>query len=213
MSLPPRSFYSLTEVAVRWSVTPFDVIGWSTDGLLALSIALPPVKTGPSETLSGLADVEAAHLLPLFRRDGAPSPTVTIRRVKAGTDFRWIVDPAEGVAITAADALVRRAEVERFERQHGCLRGQGPTQSVGGTLASPRRGGPGVPPRYDWDRFYAALACRIHEHGIPATQSELVRDMMDWFAQRDERDVPDESTVRRKVSLVWREVKRLEHPQ
>jgi hypothetical protein len=88
MQLPPRSFHSLTEIAIRWSVTPFDVIGWSTDGLLALSIALPPVKTGPSETLSGLADVEAAHLLPLFRRDGAPSPTVAIRRVKARDNFR-----------------------------------------------------------------------------------------------------------------------------
>jgi hypothetical protein len=99
------------------------VIGWSTDGLLALSIALPPVKTGPSETLSGLADVEAAHLLPLFRREGAPSPTVAIRRVKAGDEFRWIVDPAEGVAITAADVLVRRAEVERFERQYGFFSG------------------------------------------------------------------------------------------
>ena len=54
MSLPPRSFYSLTEVAVRWSVMPFDVIGWSTDGLLALSIAVPPVKTEPAETLPAL---------------------------------------------------------------------------------------------------------------------------------------------------------------
>src|SRR5690606_15814944 len=34
MQLPPRSFHSLTEIAIRWSVTPFDVIGWSTDGLL-----------------------------------------------------------------------------------------------------------------------------------------------------------------------------------
>src|SRR5579875_3451052 len=166
MQLPPRSFHSLTEIAIRWSVTPFDVIGWSTDGLHALSIALPPVKIGPSETLSGLADVEAAHLLPLFRRDGAPSPTVAIRRVKAGdNDFRWIVDPAEGIAITAADVLVRCAEVERFERQYGFFNGLHVPES---DAASARRpGGPGVPPRHDWDAFYAALARRIHEHGVP----------------------------------------------
>jgi hypothetical protein len=208
MQLPPRSFYSLTEIAIRWSVTPFDVIGWSTDGLLALCIALPPVKTGPSETLSGLADVEAAHLLPLFRRDGAPSPTVAIRRVKAGdNDFRWIVDPAEGVAITAADVLVRRAEVERFERQYGFFNGLHVPESDAAT-AGRRRGGPGVPPRHDWDAFYAALARRIHEHGVPATQAELVREMVAWFEARDVEHAPDESTIRKKITPVWRELGR-----
>jgi len=207
MQLPPRSFHSLTEIAIRWSVTPFDVIGWSTDGLLALSIALPPVKAGPSETLSGLADVEAAHLLPLFRRDGAPSPTVAIRRVKAGDDFRWIVDPAEGVAIAAADVLVRRAEVERFERQYGFFNGLHVPESDG-VAAARRRGGPGVPPRHDWDAFYAALARRIHEHGVPATQAELVREMVAWFEARDVEHAPDESTVRKKIVGVWRELAR-----
>jgi hypothetical protein len=209
MQLPPRSFYSLTEIAIRWSVMPFDVIGWSTDGLLALSIALPPVKTGPSETLSGLADVEAAHLLPLFRRDGAPSPTVAIRRVKASdNDFRWIVDPAEGVAVTAADVLVRHAEVERFERQYGFFNGRHVPESDAATAAR-RRGGPGVPPRHDWDAFYAALARRIHEHGVPATQAELVREMVAWFEARDVEHAPDESTIRRKITPVWRELSRL----
>src|SRR5947209_5616572 len=51
-SLPPRFFYCLAEAAARWSVIPFDVVGWASEGLLALSIALPPVKTGPSETIS-----------------------------------------------------------------------------------------------------------------------------------------------------------------
>ena len=67
----------------------------------------------------GPRDVEAPHLLPLFRRDGIPSETVAIRRVKGGdNEFRWITEPAEGVTITAADVLVRRAEVERFEQQY-----------------------------------------------------------------------------------------------
>lgn len=200
MQLPPRSFYSLTEIAIRWSVTPFDVIGCSTDGLLALSIALPPVKTGPSETLSGLADVEAAHLLPLFRRDGAPSPSVAIRRVKAGDgDFRWIAEPTEGVAITGADVLVRCAEVERFERQHGFLNAMHVPEN---DAASARRGnGPGVPPRHDWEPFYAALTRRIHDHGVPATQAELVRDMVAWFEARDVERAPDESTTQDHAGL------------
>lgn len=204
--LPPRSFYSLNEVAARWSVTPFDLIGWSTDGLLELSIAVPPVKTGPSESLSGLVDVEAAHLLPLFRREGTPSPTVAIRRVKLGdNDFRWIVNPAEGVVIAAADVLVRRAEVERFERHYGLFNGLHVPESDG-VAAARRRAGPGVPPRHDWDAFYAALARRIHEHGIPRTQAELVREMRDWFERRKEEHAPDESTIARKVRIVWQEL-------
>jgi hypothetical protein len=182
---------------------PFDVIGWSTDGLLALSIAVPPVKTDPAETLSGLADVEAAHLLPLFRRDGAPSPTVVIRRVKAGEGrLCWIVEPQEGISITAADVLVRRAEVERFERQYGFFNGLHVPEAV----PARRRPGPGVPPRHDWDAFYGALTRRIHDHGVPATQAELVRDMLAWFEARDVEHAPDESTVRRKVAIVWREL-------
>jgi hypothetical protein len=204
--LPPRSFYSLNEIAARWSVTPFDLIGWSIDGLLVLSIAVPPVKTGPSKTLSGLVDVEASHLLPLFRREGAPSSTVAIRRVKLGdNDFRWIVDPADGVAITAADVLVRSAEVERFERQYVFFSGLHVPKSDG-VAAARRRGGPGVPPRHDWDAFYAALARRIHEHGIPRTQAELVREMRDWFERRKDERAPDESTIARKVRIVWQEL-------
>lgn len=182
------------------------MIVWSMDGLLAPSVVLPPVKSGPSETLSGLADDEAALLLPLFRRDGAASPAVAIRRVKAGEEFRWIVDPAEGVAITAEDVLVRRGEVERFERQ--CDFFNGPHVPEIEAASARRRSGPGVPPRHDWDAFYAALARRIHEHGVPATQAELVREMVAWFEAGDVEYAPDESTIRRKIAPVWRELTR-----
>lgn len=67
-------------------------------------------------------------------------------------------------------------------------------------------GGPGVPPRYDRDGFYGALTRRIQDHRIPATQAELVREMLDWFGQRTGIDAPDESTVRRKITTVWREL-------
>lgn len=205
--LPPRSFYSLTEIGARWSVTPFDLVGWCTDGLLLLSIALPPVKAGP-ETISGLVDVDGPHVFPLFRRDGAPSTTVAIRQVKAKEHgLLWISEPAEGVVITAADVLVRRSEVERFEGQHGLFGSQRQSDVGIGAPARPR-GGPGVPPRYDWDAFYGALARRIHEHGIPVTQAELVRDMLNWFEQRDIDHAPDESTIKRKIKAVWRELSR-----
>jgi hypothetical protein len=134
---------------------------------------------------------------------------VAIRRVKAnGHGFQWFTDPVEGITVTAADVLVKRAEVERFEVQHGLFNGgrsSGP--GTDGQVES-RRGGPGVPPRYDWDGFYGALARRIHEQGIPATQAELVREMLDWFEKHDVEHVPDESTIRRKITAVWRELHR-----
>lgn len=123
-------------------------------------------------------------------------------------ELHWIAEPADGVVIVAADVLVRRAEVERFEQEHGFSnRVLAPANSAA-TAARPR-GGPGVPPRHDWDAFYAALTRRIHEHGVPATQAELVRDMLTWFEGRDVEHAPDESTIRRKITPIWRELSRL----
>jgi hypothetical protein len=42
------------------------------------------------------------------------------------------------------------------------------------------------------------------EHGMPTSQSEPVRDMMDRFASREDFPAPDERMVRRKVSAIWR---------
>jgi hypothetical protein len=47
---------------------------------------------------------------------------------------------------------------------------------------------------------------RIYADGLPSTQSELVREMLEWFQTRQDEHTPDESTVRRKVALVWREL-------
>ena len=66
--------------------------------------------------------------------------------------------------------------------------------------------GPGAPPKHDWDAFAGAIARRVHDHGMPVSQGELVRDMMDWFAGREDFPPPDERTVRRKVSAIWREL-------
>lgn len=46
-----------------------------------------------------------------------------------------------------------------------------------------------------------------YENGMPVSQGELVRDMMEWFAGREDFSPPDERTVRRKVSAIWREMK------
>lgn len=57
----------------------------------------------------------------------------------------------------------------------------------------------------------AALIVRIHDRGLPATQAELVAEMQDWFADRsDGKKMPDERSIRRKVTPIWRALRREE---
>lgn len=58
------------------------------------------------------------------------------------------------------------------------------------------------------DGFYGALARRIHEHGIPVAQAELVRDMLHWFDQRHIDHHPDESAIKQKIKGDRRELHR-----
>jgi hypothetical protein len=205
MPLPPRPFHCLNDIAIRWSVMPLDIVGWATDGMIALSMITPPVKTASARLVSGLVEIPGADAFPLFRRDGAES--INLHRVRESPDakWEWIADPAQGVKTGAADILITRTEVEKFEQQHGLF---GSSDNLRAAHRLQRKPGPGVPPRYEWDAFYAAIARRVHEHGIPKTQAELIREMLDWFEQRGNEHAPDESTVRRKVAVVWRELTR-----
>ena len=209
MPLPPRPFHSLSDIANRWSVLPIDMVGWATEGLLALSVAAPPVKTASSRILCDLAEIAGTDVLPLFRPDGAKLERVCIRRIRVhgDTEWQWISEPAEGLMIIAPDVLITRVEVERFARQHKLLDGESPRGARQTNRTGRRRcAGPGAPPRYDWDRFFVAITRRIYADGLPSTQSELVREMLEWFQTRHDEHTPDESTVRRKVALVWREL-------
>ena len=71
MPLPPRPLHTLNDVAIRWSALPIDVVDWATDGLLMLSIAIPPVKTISSRMICDLVNVAGTDIRPLFRPDGA----------------------------------------------------------------------------------------------------------------------------------------------
>jgi hypothetical protein len=198
--------YTLHDVAIRWSALAIDVVGWAADGLLTLSIAIPPVKTISSRMICDLVNIAGTDVRPLFRPDGSHLDVVSIRRIRGPgeSEWQWISEPADGIAVTAPEVLVTRAEVQRFELEHDL--------HLGGQVAD-RRGqdrgaGPGVPPRYDWDTFFGALARKIYDNGLPSTQAELVREMLAWFQSRHKEHAPDESTVRRKVAVVWRELKR-----
>lgn len=213
MALPPKPFYSVTELASRWSVHPFDIIGWAMQGLLAISAALPPVESDGGKRATpvraaGLVEIAGEDVIVLFRRDGVPGSSVQVRRFRReqADPWEWIVNPEEGVAITAADVLVSHGEAERFELRWGVFSQSKAVRSRMPMSGATRSVG-GAPPRYNWDGFTGALARRIHDRGLPASQGELVRDMLNWFAESGSL-IPDESTVRRRVQSVWRELTR-----
>jgi len=65
----------------------------------------------------------------------------------------------------------------------------------------------GRPTQHDWDGFWIEVCRRIHEEGIPKTQSELVRNVHDWFiGQRDESI--DQRTIEKKISDLFTVLRR-----
>ena len=195
MVLTFRNAFTIAEVAARWDATPARVAEWTLGNALKLSIVVPTVEvTGTSEPIGDLAEAPGGELWPLFR-SGNPQPSVLVRRLRAPGSTAWgrIVDPKDGLAITIADVHVTAAEVDRFEQ---------------GTSAAPASAGwrskGGRPPTREWDALYGWAARRVHEHGLPASQAELVREALDWLGAQGDDALPDESTVRRKLAGFWR---------
>lgn len=124
-------------------------------------------------------------------------------------EWHWITEPAAGIAIGAPDVLNHAHRGPRFEQAHG-LGGSAsaPDSRTDRRSARRRPAGPGAPPKYDWDKFFVAITRRVYDQRLPSSQNELVREMLDWFQSRHDQHTPDESTVRRKVALVWRELNR-----
>jgi hypothetical protein len=195
--LPPRAFYSLSEAAVRWGCTPHDIVGWAAVGRLDIITGIAPVRCG-AETIAGCVVVPGAEVMPMFRRCGGSKPTSwRVRRLRPWTDgtladgWRLISDPANGIEIAAADLMISAVEVTRFEEECDLVRR--PLEKSG---------------RYDWEAFYIALIKYVFEGGLPETQNELVQMMQDWFLRRSETgDGPDESTIRKRINPIWRELR------
>lgn len=195
---------------MRWAALPFDIIGWAMDAHFGLAVALPPVRTA-ERIIAGVVGISAADVFSMFRRDGAGSATAAIRRVlpadAASADgWVWISEPAEGILITPSDVLIPRQDVDKFESRHGLFGGSKLAEAQEAQIRA-KKAGPGAPARYDWDGFFIALCKHIHDEGLPGTQAELIQHMQNWFDQSIGPDgAPDESTIRKKVQAVWREL-------
>jgi hypothetical protein len=192
MALPPRAFFTLYETATRWGCTIADLAGWASEGKLNIVTGIPLAICGPDK-VSRKISISPMDMLPLFRRSGTGPTTIHLMRVKpeCGSDWAYVTEPVGGITVSIADLLISGHDVLRFEDEHDLLRRVG--------------GGTGALSPYDWEGMYVALTRRVHEHGLPGTQTELIAEMQDWFGDVAESgDVPDESTIRRRLRPFWR---------
>lgn len=195
MALPRRLTFSILEAAARWACTPADIIEWSISGHIEITSVIP-LATANAHEISGLMAIPAEEVMHIFRRDGCGYRTAQIRRVRTRSfEGQWlrITEPADGIAIGPFDVMITSDEIDRFERDNNLL-----------PKSSGHKGGAAA---WDWDGFYSALILRIHNHGIPERQSELVDEMTGWFERRsDTGKTPDPSTIRKKIAAVWRDI-------
>ena len=192
MALPPRAFFTLHETASRWGCMIADIAGWATEGKLDIVTGIPLAICG-TDKVSGKITVSPMDMLPLFRRGGTGPTVIKLLRIKpeGGHDWAYVTEPADGIEVSIADLMVTGQDVQRFEDDYDLLRRIG--------------GGTGSLSPYDWEGMYVAMIQRIHEHGLPATQAELIGELQEWFANGAENgEVPDESTIRRRLRPFWR---------
>ena len=192
MKFPKREFYTVHEVAARWGYTIADIAGWSVADHFDIVTGIPPATCG-EKVVAGEVIISAFDILPMFRRSGTGPQTAKVRRVRLKTENEWhlITDPAAGVEVSVADLLISGQQVHRFEEKNELFR------RVSGST--------GATSPYDWEGMLQALALRIHEEGLPASQAELVAAMQEWFiANSDGNEVPDERSIRRRITPIWR---------
>ena len=201
MSLPPRPFYSVNEVAARWECCPTDIAGWALAGRLPMMTAVSPVACGV-EPVAGLVQINAADIMAMFRSYARSEKSCTVRHIlpDGSTIWRYVTHPKQGLRLSRADLLMKADDVLAFEEECDLLRRKGG-----------RKGGAGgSEPRYDWDGMFVEMVRIINEQGIPQKQADFVSLIIDWFHNASENgDIPDESTIRKRVAAVWRRLTEL----
>ena len=192
MSLPPRAFFSVNEISARWGCSLADVAGWSIVGHLSMVTGIASVICG-KQPAAGIVVVSATDMMQMFRRHGPSEEECRVFRIRPQGSTEWlhITEPMGGVQVKLTDLLLLAEEVQKFEDDRDLLRR--PSLSTGAA------------PRYDWEAANIMLFCRINDHGLPATQGELINEVQDWFAQNSPTgEIPEESTTRKKIAPIWR---------
>ncbi len=192
MALPPRVFFTLHEASARWGCSIADIAGWADAGRFRILTGIAVVRCG-EQIIAGKVVLSPMELLPLFRRHGNGPSEGVMRRIQpyGHPDWLLITEPAGGIPVAIADMMILAEDVHAFEEEHDMVR----RVAVG----------PGASKSYDWEGMTVALMLRIHDHGLPGTQAELVTEMQDWFANQTEgKKMPDSRSIRRRITPIWR---------
>lgn len=213
-----KPFYRIDEICTRWNLMRPDVAAFALGGELQVSVAVArlPVEIGlwehtpdgdrfqiPSarRIISGLVD-----LLPedAWRVLEAGTQTVNWLKAPEGEYIEPTLNSASdnGLTVDPRDLAISHAELERFQDLHGLVQPPTISGNISAIFAStmPR----GAVPRFDWDGFWREVARSLLFEGVPESQAALVRRMEIWFAARNQQ--PDTSTLKKKLSPLWREV-------
>ena len=197
MALPARVFWTLENLAVRWGCAPADIVGWATEGIIEIVTSVGMVQCIGTEPLIGLVVVCAEDIMPLFWGNRPEAKACMIWRIRPQGTAPWkiITAPAHGVPIELHDLMVTTKSAQRFEDEYD------PLHRV--------HVSPGRSSRHDWEGMLQALMIRLFEYGLPETQADFVAQGQDWFvANAKDGSVPDESQIRRKLSSIWRALKK-----
>ena len=192
MALPPRVYFTLQEVAARWDCTLADIAGWASVGRFDIVTGVTPFSVG-TQVVTGLVAVSVIEILPMFRRSGTGPTSSRLWRIRPIGETEWVLLPehAQGLSVTLDDLMIMAEDVRRFEATFDLARRPG---AYSGSTA-----------RYDWDGMYIALMVRIYDQGLPATQAEWLGEVQEWFVANSESgEVPDERTIRRRLTPIWK---------
>ncbi len=193
MPLPPRALYTLIEAASRWGCSIADIAEWAFVGHLEVLVAIPPTSFG-GELFVDLVAVAPGDVLRMFPRFREGPDETLIRRVRSpGSDLWSFADASEvGLLIRRTDLMITSDTLAKFEDRHSVF----------------RRSNTGPGSKYDWEAAYLAMMIRIHERGLPESLTELVAEMQDWFIRNSaDGDAPDESTIRKRISPIWHQLR------
>ncbi|MCA3447569.1 MAG: hypothetical protein INF93_12755 [Rhodobacter sp.] len=196
MALPARVYLTLHETSARWGCNIADIAGWADAGRFRILTGITAVRCG-DEVFAGKVTLSPMELMPLFRRCGTGPSEGIMRRIQPAGRQDWllITDPVFGITVAVADMVIMAEEVHAFEDENDMIR----------RVAA----GPGVSTSYDWEGMNIALIVRIFDHGLPDTQTDLVAEMQEWFADRsDGKKMPDSRSIRRRITPIWRALQR-----
>jgi hypothetical protein len=211
-----KPHYGIEEACRRWEISEADLAGFVIEQEITLSVVVAglAVEIGTIEEvdddnwcsipegrrhLSGAFDLHPINAWSILTQGSQ-----IIRSFKVtGNGYITIEgrDYEEGeLHVVRSQLIVRHAELVRFEAAQDQLAATVETAVPEvKVVPNPR----GAPAKYKWDDFYCALAVMTHADGVPETQTELIRRMMDWFAKQNL--YPDPTTVKRKVAIFWRQ--------